>query len=84
MRREITDEKIRRIFEVFASLWPLETVLHEDLHDRVHLLMGENQVAHDHRVIAHVLKREPGAERHAGLIGTPSSVTVRSVRGYPA
>jgi hypothetical protein len=27
VRREMSDEKIRRIFEVFASLWPLETEL---------------------------------------------------------
>jgi hypothetical protein len=27
VRRAMTNEKIRRIFEVFASLWPLETEL---------------------------------------------------------
>ena len=45
----------------------LDPVLEELLHHRIDLVMGQDQVAHDHRLIAHRLEGEPGAEREARL-----------------
>ena len=36
-------------------------------HDRVDLFLGQDQIAHDHALIAHLLEGEPAAERKAGF-----------------
>ena len=45
----------------------LDPVLEKFLHDRVHLLAREHEVAHHHRLVAHRHEGEPGAEREAGF-----------------
>ena len=39
----------------------------ELLHHRVDLVLGQHEVAHDHRLVARRLEGEPGAEREARL-----------------
>src|SRR5215207_4073765 len=45
----------------------LDPVLEERLHHRVDLLAGEDEITHDHGVVAHRLECKPGTEGEAGL-----------------
>jgi hypothetical protein len=54
----------------------------ELLHHAVDLVLGHDEIAHYHRLIAGRLESEPAADCEApGLIATPSTLTLRSVRG---
>ena len=59
----------------------LDAARREFRHDRIDLSFGQHEIAHHHALIAHLLEREPAAEREAGLQLDASSVTFRSVRG---
>src|SRR5215204_5060321 len=45
----------------------LDPVLNERLHHRIDLVTSEHEVAHHHRLVAHRLECQPGAEGEAGL-----------------
>jgi hypothetical protein len=51
--------------------------------DRAHLIGGEDEIAHDQRLIPFVSKGEPGAERQRRLQLHAIEHTLRSVRGRP-
>ena len=47
----------------------------------VHLVFEEDEVAHDHGLIARAFERGPRGQASGGVIRTPAAVTARSVRG---
>jgi hypothetical protein len=53
--------------EVVMQSRHFDSVLDQHRHHRIDLVMGQDQVAHDHGLIAHGLEGEPGAEREARL-----------------
>ena len=69
--------------QVIVDRGDLEPACDQLRHDRIDLGFQQHEIAHHHGPAMRRLERDPAAERQRGLMVTPSSVTVRSVRGNP-
>ena len=69
--------------QVVVDRRDLDPVLDQLRHDGTDLGLQQYEVAHHHDFAVHGFERDPAAEGQRRLMMTPSSVTVRSLRGKP-
>ena len=55
--------------QVIVQSGDLKAALFQLLHHRTDLVLGQDQIAHDHGLVAHRVERDPGPQGEAGLEG---------------